>query len=76
MSKVIALECGCSLDLDEVELLPGYAHIGLYVNFCEEHEDVKLSVGSDWLRLEPIERALPDAEYGFVRDEGVLPCCT
>ncbi len=52
MSKVVRLSCGCTIELDNFGLYDDCAHIELYVNFCEEHQDVKLTFGSDWLRLE------------------------
>jgi len=50
--KVVTLSCGCSLELDNFGLYDDCAHIEFYFNFCEKHQDVKLTFGSDWLRME------------------------
>ena len=68
MSKVVTFACGCSLELDNVDLYVEYAHIELYVSFCEEHRDVRLVSGSDWVRFEPTKQPLPDEEYGIFRE--------
>jgi len=68
MSKVVALECGCTVELDNLGVYDDCAHVELYVNFCEEHEDVKLTAGSDWLRIEPMVSPFEAEDCGIVTE--------
>ena len=62
------LECGCVVVFQNMDLDAETAYLEIRVDFCQEHNDISIFAGPDWVRFET--RRVDDAGQSEEADSG------